>query len=240
VQRTERLSDHLIRVFLGGPGFSQFRPNAFTDAYVKFIFQRDGAEVRRAYTVRAVDPIAAEIAVDFVYHGDEGIAGPWAASVRPGDTIDVQGPGGAYAPRTDADWHLFAGDEAALPAIALSLEALPADAVGLAFVEVGGSGDEIALVKPEGVRLTWLHRGDDQPGRALAAAVRAAEWPDGIAHVFVHGEATAVMQDLRGHIRAERGVPPQFASISGYWRYGDTDETFREWKAEQARAEAVG
>lgn len=239
VQRTERLTEHLIRVVLGGPGFASFRPSEFTDSYVKFIFPHDGDEVRRAYTVRSVDPVAQEIAVDFVYHGDEGIAGPWAAAARPGDTIDVQGPGGAYAPRRDADWHLFAGDEAALPAIAVALAALPADAVGQAFVEIAVPDDEVPLDKPDGVELTWLPRGGALPGTVLAEAVRAAAWWDGQVQVFIHGEGQAVMHDLRSYVRKDRGVAPAWTSISGYWRYGDTDETFRKWKSELARAEAA-
>ncbi|MEV4235792.1 MULTISPECIES: siderophore-interacting protein [unclassified Nocardia] len=233
VQRTERLTPHLIRVHFGGPGFATFRPSEFTDSYVKFIYPRDGIDVLRTYTVRSVDPDAGELAVDFVYHGDEGIAGPWAASVRPGDTIDCFGPGGAYAPRADADWHLLAGDEAALPAIATALEGMPADAVGYAFVEVAGQDDELKLDKPAGIELTWLHRGAREPGDVLAEAVRAATWRDGQVQVFIHGEARAVMQDLRRYVRRERGISADWAaSISGYWRRGRTEEGFREWKAE--------
>lgn len=238
VQRTERLSEHFIRVVLGGPGFAAFTPNAFTDAYVKLVFPHQDSESLRAYTVRAVDPVAQEITIDFVYHGDEGIAGPWAASAGPGDTIDVQGPGGAYAPRPDADWHLLAGDEAALPAIAAALAALPADAQGHAFLEIVDSGDELAVPCPEGVELTWLHRGAATPGKLLATAVREAPWHEGQPHVFIHGEAQAVMQDLRSYIRRERAVPAEWASISGYWRYGYTDESFRKWKKELAAQEA--
>src|SRR3712207_7785498 len=55
--------------------------------------------------------------VDFVVHGDAGIAGPWATQVQPGDLVRFMGPGGGYAPDPDADWHLLVGDESALPAI---------------------------------------------------------------------------------------------------------------------------
>lgn len=240
VQRTERLTDHLIRVYLGGSGFAAFQPSEFTDSYVKFIFSLDGAEVLRTYTVRAVDADAGEIAVDFVYHGDEGIAGPWAASVQPGASIDVFGPGGAYAPRADADWHLLAGDEAALPAIATALAALDPAAVGAAFVEVGGPADELTLDKPVGVDLVWLHRGSRLPGELLAEKVRAAAWRDGRAQVFIHGEARAVMHDLRRYVRRERGVAAEWASISGYWRVGRTEEGFRQWKADLAQRETAG
>ncbi|MGB3373218.1 MAG: SIP domain-containing protein, partial [Rhodococcus sp. (in: high G+C Gram-positive bacteria)] len=56
---------------------------------------------------------------------------------------------------------------------------------------------------------------------------------------FIHGEAQAVMHNLRGYIRKERGVPAEWASISGYWRRGRTEENFRVWKRELAEAESV-
>ncbi|MFF0487589.1 siderophore-interacting protein [Nocardia sp. NPDC004068] len=242
VRGTERLTDHLIRVRLGGPGFATFQPNDFTDAYVKLVFPRPDGEVVRTYTVRSVDPRTEEIAIDFVYHGDEGVAGPWAAAARPGDPIELMGPGGAYAPRPDVDWHLLAGDEAALPAIAAACAALPADAVGRVFVEVASAADEIAVEHPAGVELTWVHRGDRDPGEALAAAVRAEPWREGRVHVFIHGEAQAVMHDLRRYIRRERDVPADLASISGYWRRGRTEEGFRDWKralADREQADAT-
>ncbi|MFI5783024.1 siderophore-interacting protein [Nocardia sp. NPDC051570] len=240
VRGTERLSDHLIRVRLGGPGFAAFQPNGFTDAYVKLLFPESGGEVTRTYTVRSIDAEAEEIAIDFVYHGDEGVAGPWAAGARPGDTIDLFGPGGAYAPSSEADWHLLAGDESALPAIAAACAALPADAVGRVFVEIAGPADELTVERPAGVELSWIHRGAGAQGEALAAAVRAEPWRDGRVHVFIHGEAQAVMHELRPYIRKERGVPAEFASISGYWRRGRTEEGFRDWKRDLAERESVG
>ncbi|WP_054813890.1 siderophore-interacting protein [Nocardia arizonensis] len=240
VQRTEWLTPHLIRVHFGGPGLAAFRPSEFSDSYVKFIFERDEIEVLRTYTVRSIDTAAGELAIDFVYHGDEGIAGPWAAAAKPGDVIDVYGPGGAYSPRPDADWHLLAGDEAALPAISAALEAMPSTAVGRVFVEVAGPDDELPLTKPDGVELTWLHRGDRGPGELLAETVRSAPWSAGQVQVFIHGEAHAVMHDLRRYIRRDREVPAEWAnSISGYWRRGRTEEGFRAWKAELKAAESA-
>ena len=81
--------------------------------------------------MRKVDAERGEISIDFVVHGEHGVAGPWAASVKPGDPAYLMGPSGAYAPDPAADWHLLAGDEAGLPAISAALEAMPPDAVGL-------------------------------------------------------------------------------------------------------------
>ena len=59
--------------------------------------------------------------------------------------------------------------------------------------------------------------------------------------MFIHGEAQTVMHNLRPYIRKERGVDAKWgASISGYWRRGRTEETFRQWKRELAEAEATG
>jgi NADPH-dependent ferric siderophore reductase len=72
----------------------------------------------------------------------------------------------------------------------------------------------------------------------LAETVRAAPWAPGQVQVFIHGEAEAVMKDLRRYVRRDRGVPAEWAaSISGYWRRGRTEEGFREWKAELRAAE---
>ncbi|MCV7179091.1 siderophore-interacting protein [Mycolicibacterium sphagni] len=269
VVSTEQIAPHMVRVVLGGTGFDTFKPGEFTDSYVKFVFLRDDVDVAklerpltldsfkelspeqqptvRTYTVRRVDAAARQITVDFVVHGEHGVAGPWAAAAQPGDTIYLMGPSGAYSPDPGADWHLFAGDEAGLPAISAALEALPSNAIGKAFIEVAGPEDEIDLVAPESVAINWIYRGgradlvgDERAGdnAPLIEAVTTTLWLPGQAQVFIHGEAQAVMHNLRPYVRKERGVDAKWASISGYWRRGRTEETFRQWKKELADAEA--
>ncbi len=255
VTRTERLSPSLVRAVVTGPGLAAFDPPPCTDAYVKLVFVhpdtprplartedglvdvdaiRDalppGCSPRtRSYTVRAFDAAALELTLDFVVHGDEGLAGPWAASAQPGDELLFLRPGGGYAPDPTAARHLLAGDAAALPAIAVALETLPAHARGDAVVEVHDAGDEIDLVAPAGVAVTWVHQGDGPPGRRLVEAVRALPWPGDDVHAFVHGEAAAV-RELRGYLRVERGMSLDRLSISGYWRQGVDDEGWRAGK----------
>lgn len=269
VVASEELSSHMVRVVLGGSGFDTFTPSAFTDSYVKLVFVADDVDVTglpypltldsfaglpaekrpvvRTMTVRRADPAAREIAIDIVVHGEHGVAGPWAAAARPGQPLYLMGPGGAYAPNPAADWHLFAGDETALPAISVALQTLPANAIGRAFIEIIGPEDEIALTAPDGVQLHWIYRGgradlipEDRAGdhAPLIEAVTTTRWLPGRVHAFVHGEAQAVMHNLRPYLRKDRQVPANWASISGYWRRGRTEETFRQWKKELALKEA--
>src|SRR5690606_1656447 len=130
VLRREPVAAHLVRVVLGGDGFDTFAARAETDSYVKLELPHAGESVVRSDTVRRVDADAREIWIDFVVHGDEGVAGPWARSVAPGTEVAVRGPGGGYRPDPSADFHLLAGDETAVPAVAAALESLPQDAVG--------------------------------------------------------------------------------------------------------------
>ncbi|GJO40781.1 Vibriobactin utilization protein ViuB [Mycobacterium marinum] len=267
---TQQLAPHMVRVRVGGSGFDTFVPSEFTDSYVKLVFVAHDVDVAalprpltldcfsslppekqpavRTLTVRRVDAAAREIVLDVVAHGEHGVAGQWAAAAQPGEPVYLMGPSGAYKPDPEADWHLLAGDESALPAIAAALEALPADAVGKAFIEVAGPDDEIELRAPESVQINWVYRGGradlvsaDRAGdhAPLIEAVKTALWLPGQVHVFIHGEAQAVMHNLRPYIRKERGVDAKWASsISGYWRRGRTEETFRQWKKELAEAEA--
>jgi NADPH-dependent ferric siderophore reductase len=265
VVRTETLTPHMIRVTLGGDGLADFRMGDYTDHYVKLQFGPAGVvypepfdmeKIRetlpreqwpsnRTYTVRAWDPQTRELTIDFVYHGDEGRAGPWAANARPGDEIYFMGPGGGYAPDPDVGWHLLVGDESALPAIAAALERIPADIPALVFVEVEGPAEEQVLQTRAKAEITWLHRGSSPVGEQLVRAVRDLDFPAGDVHAFVHGEAGFV-KDLRRHLRIDRGVPLDRLSISGYWRLGVDDEGWRavkrDWnrQVEEEEARATG
>lgn len=248
---TEQLTPHLIRVVIGGDDLAGFGAGAFTDHYVKLLFPHAGVEYpepfdlevirrdlpreqwprTRTYTVRRWDPDAREVVIDFVYHGDEGLAGPWAAQAKPGDTLRFLGPGGAYAPSAEADWHLLVADESALPAVAAALERVPAGAPAHVFVEVAGAEDELTLTTAADATVTWVHRGDRLIGEALVEAVRGLEFPAGTLDAFVHGEA-AFVKDLRRLLRVERNVPREQLSISGYWRRGVDEDGWQSGKSE--------
>src|SRR5882724_238022 len=204
VRRTEWTTPHLIRVVVAPADpadLDRFADSPHTDGYIKVVFLQpdvaypepfDMAAARtelprhqwptlRTYTLREVDRDAGEIVIDFVYHGDVGLAGPWAASAEPGTELLVLGPGGAYAPDPDAGWHLLVGDESALPAIAAALAEIPAGAPVHAFVEVSDAAEEQKLSTPGELRLGWVHRESSGDG-ALVEAVRALDFPEGRVH----------------------------------------------------------
>ncbi|MBM9468059.1 siderophore-interacting protein [Nakamurella leprariae] len=260
VLRRERITPSMVRVVLGGPGLADFPGAEHADAYVKLVIPRPGVELPRpldlqefrrtrptedlptvrTYTIRAWDAGRQELTIDFVVHGTDGIAGPWAAAAEPGDEVFLQGPGGGYQPDAAAGWHLLAGDDSALPAIAVALERMPADAVGRAVVEVPDAATEYPLRALPGLPVQWVHRGDAPAGSRLTAAVLDVPFPPNTdVQAFVHGEAGFV-KEVRRWLRVEQRVDPARLSISGYWRIGDADEAWRAGKAAwNAEAEEV-
>jgi NADPH-dependent ferric siderophore reductase len=254
VSRVERLTPHMTRIVLGGPGLAGFTAGEFTDHYVKLLFPVEGVaypepfdmgRIRqelppehwprmRTYTVRRWDPESRELTIDVVTHGDEGLAGPWAMRVQPGAEVRFAGPGGAYTPDPNADWHLLVGDESAIPAIAASVERLAPNARACAFIEVSGPEEEQKLETSAELTVTWLHRGTARVGEALVQAVTDLEFPPGDLHAFVHGEAGFV-KELRRLLLKERGVPRNRLSISGYWRLGHDEDRWQETKRDWNR-----
>lgn len=265
VTGTTWVTPRVKRVHFHSDDLSAFTESGFSDRYVKIVFPKPGVhypeplDMRalrgilspeqmpdvRTYTALFPDVEAGTLAIDFVVHGDDtdgdgGIAGPWAARATVGDTLLVNGPGGAYRPDPDADWHLLIGDESALPAIIAALEVLPADAVARVILLVDDPDHEPQLTPPADAVVQYVYRehGADADN-ALVDAARALTWPDGRVHAFVHGEAQEVMHGLRPYLLKEKGLTRDQVSISGYWRRGRTEEGFRAWKSELARAESA-
>ncbi|WIE66470.1 siderophore-interacting protein [Curtobacterium sp. MCLR17_036] len=260
VDRTERLTPHMVRVHLGGPAFDDFvaaadpAKVAATDKYVKLLVAKPGLGLeppfdldalretlpkqdrpsRRTYTVRSVDHDARTIAIDFVVHGDQGLAGPWAAAARPGDRLALSGPGGAYTPSADpAVTHVLLGDDSALPAVSAALEAMPDSATGVALVEVAGPADEQQVAHPAGVDLRWLHRDATgaAPGTLLLEAARSLERASRPVQVFAHGERAA-MKAIRRLLQDDWGLEKSEMSLSAYWALGRAEDRFQEEKRE--------
>ena len=153
----------------------------------------------RTYTVRAIDPVARRLDVDFVRHETEaddshatqGPAARWLATAAPGDELLISGPDSRSAnSHIGIDWRpgraselLLLGDETAAPAICAILAALPPESRGTALIEVPEAADQLPAPAPAGLSVHWLPRGAAPCGARLVPAVRdwLAEHPEVVA-----------------------------------------------------------
>lgn len=247
VLRVEPLSPHMVRIIAGGQEFSRFASNGAADQHVKLHFAnpalglvppydmrqlrkslaREDQPVSRTYTVRWHDPVSRELAIDFVLHGDEGIAGDWAARAKPGDPVVMSKSSGKFRPDPSADRHIYAGDETALPAISSALEMLPGHAAGHVFIEVDSASDRQELTHPPGVEVTWLYRGGAPAGTGslLLDALRTLRVRGGRVDVLAHGERTA-MHEIRRLI-SRWDIDKRRVQVSSYWTAGRAKRKFR-------------
>jgi NADPH-dependent ferric siderophore reductase len=177
-----------------------------------------GHRAKRRYTIRYARPELGEIDIDALVH-PHGIGGRWAESAAVGDELELLGPRGHLELRP-ADWHLFVGDEAGLPAIASLIEALDEPATVLA--EVGDRSDEIEL---GGADVTWLYRNDElhrnnEPpgGSALFANALASIAPRSNGRAYLLGESRAMVA-LRPAVEA-LAIPADRSYVKGYWNLG--------------------
>lgn len=181
----------------------------------------DGASFRRRYSIRAFDPAVPSVDIDVVLHGD-GPAAAWAASVQPGDRIEAIGPRGKVTVDGDADWHLFAGDDSAVPASLAMAESLPDPDRALVVLEVDGPDDHQQAYTADGreIVVRWLHRAGADPASAtnLVAALETIDLPGGHGHAYLAGEL-GVVAAMRAALLG-RGLTPEQISAKPYWRAG--------------------
>jgi NADPH-dependent ferric siderophore reductase len=226
--------DQWFRIFLplgGDEGLERLPAKANKlFGYLKYLRIPDGVRpVMRNYTVRAFRPATptsgAELDVDFVLHGSvaDGTAGPasrWAETCEPGESVVIIDEGLAFNPDRGVERVVLVADETGLPAIAGVCASLPADATGLAIVEVPSADDALDFEHPAGITARWIVRDHDaKPGTLALAALRDAALPDAPFHAYLVGEQ-ALPTDGRRHLVGERGVPKDLVSFCGYWRVG--------------------
>src|SRR6516165_9612344 len=189
------LSPGMQRMVLTAPELAGLQYQPGQDMMLMVALDGD-RPVRRRYTIRALDRERRLLTIDVVRHAD-GPGERWVAAARPGDKIEGIGPRGKIFLNPDADWHLFIGDDSALPAYLAMAGAVPAGARALVILEVPG------------------------PGAEQAAPVEAAgtvALPPGRGHAYLAGEATVVLR-LREALAA-RGLAPEQISPKAYWGRG--------------------
>ena len=243
VAAVQQLTPHMVRVSLTGADLEGFAPRG-PGGHVRLFFPQAGEELpsiperdengrwpeatprplSRVYTPRRFDEAARRMDVDIVLH--EGAGGPgatWAREAKAGNKLMITGPSGRpYLADPEAEWNLIAGDHAGLPAVASIIETLPAGKRADVYIEVPEAADEVELLSPATLNVTYVHGGHHAPGEALVAALKTAELPPGAGRVFVACEAGAV-REIKRNLLLERGLPREHVYTHGYWQRGEAN-----------------
>ncbi|MBZ5741034.1 siderophore-interacting protein [Nocardioides mangrovi] len=206
VLRREQLSDHLVRLTLGGPGLADFASTGVPDEWVGLVVP--GQFQSRYYTVRSW--VGGELVVDVVVH-EVGLVTEWAQRDVVGETVTISEPKGSFAMPDDAAWLLLVGDLTAMPAMARVAESV--DVPTRIWAEVP---DDLPAYLPDRAEVAWL----TPPGHGesrLAEAVEGIDWPEGDGYFWMAGES-AQMRAIRKHLMRERRLPSTAYDVMGYWR----------------------
>ncbi|NQX10698.1 siderophore-interacting protein [Microbacteriaceae bacterium VKM Ac-2855] len=244
VVRSMYVTPHMVRVTITGPDLERFEYRGFdqwfrlaiptsddtrfdrlpdkidTRGYLAYLMlPRSTRPVIRNYTVRAYRALEREIDIDFVVHGDAGVAAPWSRTVQPGTPVAFIDQGCGYSP-VPADRQLLVADETGLPAVAGILRDMPRDSVGDAIIELPDLADVQETDAPEGMTVRWVVRAADaRPGTAALETLRALEPPTGTVSAFVVGES-GLATGGRRHLVNDRGVPKSNVTFCGYYKLG--------------------
>lgn len=243
VLRAERISPHFVRVTLCGEDLRSWRSLGFDQwfrlalpvsdetrfdrlserfdmrGYLRYLtLSKASRPVIRNYTVREYRADSGEMDIDFVVHGTDGIAGPWASSLPVGAPVALIDQGCGYRPVDGASRVVLAGDESALPAVLGILRDIPADSTGIAIVEVPHDEDRQPVVAPKNVQVRWIVRdAASRPGTEALDAVRTLTFDGKPVSAFFAGEQQ-LATGARRHLVTEHGVPKTAVDFTGYWR----------------------
>ena len=192
----------------------------------EFLDEDGTRPIIRTLTPLGFDAERLELDVEIVLHGD-GPLSTWAGRARPGDRAAISGPDAATTIDQAARSFLLAGDESALPAIAMLLDVLPGTADVTAFIEVADPSGRRELGTRPGVAVAWCDlAAGAPPGSAILTAVATAAFGQDV-RVWAAGEAAA-MQRLRRHLFDERGLSRSQVVVRGYWKHGRQGDTVDE------------
>ena len=232
---TERVSEHYVRVTVGGglERYTSIGPDEFVYVLLPPIgkvelavdasfswpryFEQPEEErpVGAYYSVRAWRPAVGEIDLDVYLHEEHGPVSGWAPTAKAGDPVALWGPRTAYHPPAEVDWWLLVADETGLPATARILAELPIDAVVRAVVEVPDASEEQVLPLGPNAEVTWLHRDGRESATTthLLEAVRELPFPAGRPYIWGGGESRS-LTSIRRYVRQELGYERERVSLT--------------------------
>lgn len=226
VEEVIDLSPHMRRIVLRGIELSDFPENkesAHVKVFIPERYERKSSismfakykSAMRSYTIRAQDPVKKTLTLDFAVNDHDGRISHWANHAKLDDVVGIAGPGSVKHPDFNAPSHLLIGDLTALPAIAATLERLPQNAVGNAFIQVPDVEDKQTFNTPPGINIEWLiepYSGDN----VLLAKVKNMVWPIEHPAIFLATEATHV-KEIKGYLLDQKSVHSKLMYSSAYW-----------------------
>lgn len=225
--RRDWLAPNYVRVRLQGTDLAGFdSPGA--DDHIRLFFPESPAEsveqLREAPS-REYTPLAWGsdwLDVEFVVHGSEGVAGPWAAKAPIGSAAGIAGPRGSMiVAGTPGAW-LLVGDETAIPAIRRFAALIPGGVAASIVIEVPTREDEVEIQAP--VEVNWLHRHAEPSGSKLIAYLEAlteSDAPSPDPFCFIAAEQSIVKP---GRALLQRwGIDTEKAVVKGYWKRGESE-----------------
>jgi NADPH-dependent ferric siderophore reductase len=208
VLERRQVSDHLVRLVLGGDGLTDFASTGVPDEWVGLVVP--GQFQSRYYTVRSCS--GGRLVLDVVIH-ESGLVTEWAARDCVGEQVEVTEPRGSFASPPSASWLMLVGDLTAMPAMARIAETMPRGLSPTIYAEVP---DDLSGYLPADVDVRWLEPPPDG-GSRLAAVVEGVDWPPGDGYFWMAGES-AQMRAIRRHLMRERGLASSAYDVMGYWR----------------------
>lgn len=206
VLRKEPISDHLVRLTLGGASLAAFTSTGIPDEWVGLVVP--GQFQSRYYTVRRWAD--GEIDVDVVVH-ETGLVTEWAAGDCVGDEVVLTEPKGSFELPEGARWVLLVGDLTAMPAMARISESYPDLPIRI-WAEVP---ELMPGYLPDNAEVTWLP--SEYGVSRLAEVVEGIDWPSGEGYFWMAGES-AQMRAIRKHLMRVRKLSSHAYDVMGYWR----------------------
>jgi len=213
VVRAESISPHFRAITFAGADLEGFISASFDD-HIKFIIDDgEGGGIMRDYTPRHYDADKGELTIEFALHGD-GPAANWAQQAMLGQLATIAGPRGSFVIPTDYAWHLFIGDETALPAVSRRLEEMPAGAHVLAVLQVDDNQDQRNFKTQADANVQWV-----TDNTQLLSSVQALNLPEGEGYIWCAGESVT-MAAVRRILVEEKGHSRHNIRASAYWKRG--------------------
>ncbi|MDQ1128919.1 siderophore-interacting protein [Microbacterium sp. SORGH_AS_0888] len=230
------LSPDYVRLRVGGGDLEGFGAASADDDHVRLFFPSedvDTVDAMRAQPSREFTPLAwggsgerAWLDLEFALHGDDGVAGVWAATAPIGAQIGVGGPRGTIAIDGEPDAWFLAADETAIAQVRRYCRRMSPSSTGRVLIEVADAARELAIESP--VPVEFVHRGADAPGSALIRrleALDAVDRPGGDVFVFVAAEQS-IVRTGRALALERWGLDAEKVVIKGYWKSEETGASF--------------